>query len=154
MNFSDIFSYCEIFPIRKMLGKGVREGSSNDGADCAGSSRLQCGEVPEALRPDAQRGVMQTLYGRGASVRPKRPCMGGGWCPAGRRKLKACIRLENIRNSSIFASCSPIHTLRPAEGREELQTLTFTPISSTSWTIRPFNTRTRPLQSRKGSLMS
>lgn len=54
-----------------------------------------------------------TLNGWGASVRPNLPVMMGFSEPAGRAKVKLCIRLTNIRNNSIFASCSPIHTRFP-----------------------------------------
>lgn len=61
-----------------------------------------------------QRAFTQTVKGHGARVRPKRPCMDGADLSSGNLKVKACIRLVNIRNSSILASCSPMHTLRPA----------------------------------------
>ncbi len=61
-----------------------------------------------------QRAFTQTVNGHGARVRPKRPCMDGAGLPSGNLKVKACIKLVNIRNSSILASCSPMHTLRPA----------------------------------------
>lgn len=60
-----------------------------------------------------QRAFTQTVNGHGARVRPKRPCMDGADFPSGSLNVKACIRLVNIRNSSILASCSPMHTLRP-----------------------------------------
>lgn len=60
-----------------------------------------------------QRGLTHTVYGHGASVRPNRPCRGGGGVPSGSLNLKACSKLVTVRNSSIFASCSPMHTLRP-----------------------------------------
>ena len=59
------------------------------------------------------RGLTHTVNGQGASVRPKRPCRGGGGFPSGSRNLKVWSKQVTIRNSSIFASCSPMHTLRP-----------------------------------------
>lgn len=59
------------------------------------------------------RAVTHTVNGQGASVSPNRPCRGGGRFPSGSLNLKACSKLVTVRNSSIFASCSPMHTLRP-----------------------------------------
>lgn len=49
-------------------------------------------------------------------MRPKRPCMCGGGLPSGSLNAKSCIKLVNIRNISILANCSPMHTLRPVTG--------------------------------------
>lgn len=54
-----------------------------------------------------------TLNGCGARVRPYLPVRMGFLESLGKAKVKLCIRLTNIRNSSIFASCSPIHTRFP-----------------------------------------
>lgn len=59
------------------------------------------------------RVLTHTVNGQGASVRPKRPCRGGGGVPSGSLNLNACSKQVTVRNSSIFASCSPMHTLRP-----------------------------------------
>lgn len=67
-----------------------------------------------------QRVFTQTVYGHGARVRPKRPCIDWADFPSGSLKVKACIRLVNIRNSSILASCSPMHTRRPVAHRKYL----------------------------------
>lgn len=60
------------------------------------------------------RGLTHTAYGQGASVRPNRPVSEGGGAPSGSLNLKACSKLVTVRNSSVFASCSPMHTRRPA----------------------------------------
>lgn len=69
--------------------------------------------VKPSLPPFHLRRFTHTVYGQGASVRPNRPCSGGGGTPSGSLNSKACNKLVTIRNSSIFASCSPMHTLRP-----------------------------------------
>lgn len=63
--------------------------------------------------PPHLRRLAHTVYGQGASVKPNRPSREGGGVPSGSLNLKACSKLVTVRNSSIFASCSPIHTLRP-----------------------------------------
>ena len=55
---------------------------------------------------------MIILNGCGAKVRPYFPVR-IGFESLGKTNMKLCIRLTNIRNSSIFASCSPIHTRFP-----------------------------------------
>lgn len=67
------------------------------------------------------RALTHTVNGLGASVRPKRAFSEGGGFPFGGLNLKACSRLDTVRNTSILASCSPMHTLRP--DREAGETL-------------------------------
>lgn len=55
---------------------------------------------------------MIILNGCGAKVRPYFPVR-IGFESLGKTNVKLCIRLTNIRNNSIFASCSPIHTRFP-----------------------------------------
>lgn len=56
---------------------------------------------------------MMILNGCGARVRPYLPVRRGFLESSGKANVKLCIRLTNIRNNSIFASCSPIHTRFP-----------------------------------------
>lgn len=56
---------------------------------------------------------MIILNGCGAKVRPYFPVKIGFFESLGKANVKLCIRLTNIRNNSIFASCSPIHTRFP-----------------------------------------
>lgn len=57
--------------------------------------------------------AMIMLNGCGANVKPYLPVMLGFFESLGKENVKLCIRLTNIRNNSIFASCSPIHTRFP-----------------------------------------
>lgn len=59
------------------------------------------------------------LNGHGAKVRPNLPSMDGFAVFSGYIKVKLCIRLVKIKNSSIFANCSPMHTRLPEEQLEE-----------------------------------
>lgn len=59
------------------------------------------------------------LNGHGAKVRPNLPSIDGFAAFSGYTKVKLCIRLEKIKNSSIFANCSPMHTRLPKEKLEE-----------------------------------
>lgn len=73
---------------------------------------------------------MITLNGCGAKVRPNLPVRTGFSESFGRANLKLCIRLTNIRNNSIFASCSPIHTRFPIPKGIKVSFLTSCPWSS------------------------
>lgn len=59
------------------------------------------------------------LNGQGAKVRPNLPSIDGFAAFSGYKKVKLCIRLAKIKNSSIFANCSPMHTRLPKEQLEE-----------------------------------
>ena len=61
---------------------------------------------------------MIILNGCGAKVRPYFPVR-IGFESLGKTNVKLCIRLTNIRNNSIFASCSPIHTRFPKNETRE-----------------------------------
>ena len=61
---------------------------------------------------------MIILNGCGAKVRPYFPVR-IGFKSLGKTNVKLCIRLTNIRNNSIFASCSPIHTRFPKNETRE-----------------------------------
>lgn len=58
------------------------------------------------------------LNGHGANVRPNLPSIEGFVAFSGYTKVKLCIRLAKIKNSSIFANCSPMHTRLPEEQLE------------------------------------
>lgn len=60
------------------------------------------------------------LNGHGAKVRPNLPSIDGFAAFSGYKKVKLCIRLAKIKNSSIFANCSPMHTRLPKEQLEEI----------------------------------
>lgn len=59
------------------------------------------------------------LNGHGAKVRPNLPSIDGFGAFSGYKKVKLCIRLAKIKNSSIFANCSPMHTRLPKEQLEK-----------------------------------
>lgn len=79
----------------------------------SGSQKVHSNQETSHLLPPHLRSVTHTVYGQGASVRPNLPCNGGAGFPSGSLNLKACNKLVTIKKSSILASCSPIHTLRP-----------------------------------------
>lgn len=64
------------------------------------------------------------LNGCGAKVRPYFPVR-FGLESLGKANVKLCIRLTNIRNISIFARCSPIHTRFPRKwDRQKVRLIT------------------------------